>query len=139
MSALQFDSKNIRYIPISGLSGINLTSKPDITQLGWYEGPCLIEMIDSFNNPKRDIDCPSRLAITDVGPGKVNFLQGFSVFGKVEGGVFLEGKDYIIMPGSIKVKIKAIGLDNKKVDSIQVGQTGEVLINLDESKQVDIK
>jgi len=96
-------------------------------------------MIDTFKNPIRDIECPSRLAITDSGQGKVNFLQGFSIFGRVEGGCFFEGKEYIIMPGHIKVKIKAIGMENTKVPSIQAGQTGEIIINVDESKHGDIQ
>ena len=138
MESLQFDPNNIRFIPISGLSGVNLDSKSDITKLAWYEGPCLVDLIDSFKNPPRDVECPSRLAITDSGQGKVNFLQGFSIFGRVEGGVFFEGKEYLVMPGCIKAKIKAIGIDNNKVASIQVGQTGDIILNVDDTKQVEI-
>ena len=46
--------------------------------------------------------------INDCGQSKIQSLQGFSVFGKVEGGFIIEGKEYLLMPHNIKVKARSI-------------------------------
>jgi elongation factor 1 alpha-like protein len=105
--SLDFKSDNIIFVPISGLNGINLIEKPtDISNFNWYDGKCLIEAIDSFKDPVRNNNFPTRFMVNDCGQSKIQNLQGFSVFGKTEGGFVIEGKEYLIMPHNIKVKAR---------------------------------
>ena len=47
-----------------------------------------------------------RFMINDCGQSKINNLQGFSIFGRVEGGYVFEDNEYMLMPINIKVKTR---------------------------------
>jgi elongation factor 1 alpha-like protein len=105
---LDFKEKDLFFIPTSGLLGTNLTERGSSTKgLEWYEGMSLIEIIDALENPVRDIEGPVRFTISDIGQTTINYLQGFSVFGKLESGVVFEEKEYLLMPLNIKAKIRS--------------------------------
>jgi elongation factor 1 alpha-like protein len=109
--------------------------------LEWYEGPSLVDLIDNLDNPIRDLEGPVRFNIADVGQTIINSLQGFSVFGKLETGVINEEKEYIIMPNSYKVKLRAISLEkvNVRTSNMLAGQSGELLLIVDKSHIDEIK
>jgi translation elongation factor EF-1alpha len=54
-----FAPKRIRFVPISGLNGINIKentmNKADDSLFKWYKGPTLIDAIDNFVPAKRNI------------------------------------------------------------------------------------
>jgi elongation factor 1 alpha-like protein len=136
--SLDFKNEDLYFLPISGLQGVNLIKKPDdLTKLLWYEGNTLIELIDSLESPSRDYESPLRFSINDVGTTKVESLQGFGIFGKVESGVVEVDHEYLITPLNIKVKIRAIGCDLGKVNLLKAGTTGELLLLNDKSLPFD--
>jgi elongation factor 1-alpha len=81
-----FKPENIRFVPISGLEGENLTKKTD--KMPWYKGPCLTEAIDGLDKPVRPIDKPLRLPLQDV--YKISGVGTVPV-GRVETGVLKPG------------------------------------------------
>jgi elongation factor 1 alpha-like protein len=106
---LDFKKEEIFFVPTSGLAGTNLIEPGKTTKgLEWYEGPSIVEIIDSLQPPVRDIDGPVRFCISDLGQTTINYLQGFSVFGKLESGVIFEDKEYLILPLNTKIKIRSI-------------------------------
>jgi elongation factor 1-alpha len=56
-----YKPENITFVPISGLTGENLTKKSD--KMSWYKGPCLIDAIDSIKGIERPKDRPLRLPL----------------------------------------------------------------------------
>ena len=42
------------WLPVSGLTGDNLTKQVDKKVCNWYNGPCLTEVLDGLELPKRD-------------------------------------------------------------------------------------
>lgn len=56
-----YKPENVTFVPISGLSGENLTKKSE--KMPWYKGPCLIEAIDSVKGIERPKDRPLRLPL----------------------------------------------------------------------------
>lgn len=52
-----FHQKRIRFVPTSGLTGINVKDKPssDVKLSEWYKGPTLLEAIDSFAPAQRNV------------------------------------------------------------------------------------
>jgi len=65
---LHFDEHLVRCIPISGLTGQNLTSLDETCALAqWYEGPTLLEAMDGFLLPaSRSLPLSFRAIIHDV-------------------------------------------------------------------------
>ena len=106
--SLDFKREDISFIPISGLLGVNLKVRSkDLLKLLWYEGPTLIDLIDSLENPVRDIESPLRFSINDTGITTDGNLQGFGIFGKVESGMLYCEHEYLISPLNYKVKIRS--------------------------------
>jgi len=57
-----FRESDLNFIPCSGLTGENLTKVSSSQTLkSWYQGPTLVEVVDTMKTPVRDIDKPFRL------------------------------------------------------------------------------
>jgi translation elongation factor EF-1alpha len=107
LTSINISEDSVYYIPMSGLKGTNLIYvDKEVPSLSWYKGLSLFEQIDKFEDPSRDSKFPVRFIVNDSGPSKIEFVQGFSLFGKVEGGSLTEGKEYLIMPHNLTVKTK---------------------------------
>jgi len=78
--------KHVRFIPISGWAGDNMLERSD--NMKWWEGPTLLEMLDSVEPPKRPTDKPLRLPLQDV--YKIGGIGTVPV-GRVETGVIRPG------------------------------------------------
>ena len=64
-SSVGFRESDVSYIPVSGLTGENLTKTTGA--LTWYEnGITLVDAIDSLKPPRRLFDKPFRMAASDV-------------------------------------------------------------------------
>jgi elongation factor 1 alpha-like protein len=50
-----FSLKTIRFIPVSGLTGENVTTRSNTSLMEWYNGPTLLEAMDSFLPAQRNI------------------------------------------------------------------------------------
>ncbi|WKX91164.1 hypothetical protein Q1695_009755 [Nippostrongylus brasiliensis] len=109
--AKQAGFSNVRFVPVSGLSGENLSERvPDDHPLRkWYSGECLIELIDTFSAPSRACDGPLRIVINDVFKATTNQL---SLSGKIESGEVEMGDKVYIMPNADAAVVKACSNDD---------------------------
>ncbi|CAJ0930501.1 unnamed protein product, partial [Mesorhabditis belari] len=102
---------NIKFVPCSGLSGENLIERPnescDLRK--WYNGPCLIELIDELQAPKRVVDGPLRAIINDIFKSTSTSL---SVSVKVESGEIQVNDKLYIMPNADQALVKAVTNDD---------------------------
>lgn len=138
LTSIEFEENNIFFIPISGLTGDNLTEPINVKSAKWYEGPSLIEAIDKLDAPLRLVDAPVRFVISDCNLSSINNMQGFVLFGKLETGVINIKDEYEIRPLGIKTKIRSMVINQSKVDQIIAGQTAEILISLDKNSKEEI-
>ncbi len=96
-----FDTeKNVKYIPISGLTGENLCKPLDKHKCDWYEGPDLIQLMDTIELPKRDEKGPVRVSILDRYKETSVYIMG-----KLESGTIKYGDTYTLMPSKAKVTV----------------------------------
>ena len=86
------------FVPTSGMIGENLVTKSKQPKLSWYEGPSLIELIDTLEIPMRGLNKPARMSIISFHIATAGKLRGHVLTGRVEGGVFYKNKKYKIMP-----------------------------------------
>ena len=96
-----FDTeKNVKWIPISGLTGENLCIPLDKHKCDWYHGPDLVEIMDTIELPKRDENGPVRVSILDR--YKENQVY---IMGKIESGTIKYGETYTLMPSERKITV----------------------------------
>lgn len=114
-----FKESDVAFIPTSGLSGENLTTRSQSSELTkWYKGSCLLEQIDSFKPPQRSIDKPFRLCVSDVFKDQGS---GFCVTGKIEAGYIQTGDRLLAMPPNETCTAKGITLHDEPVDWAAAG------------------
>mgnify|MGYP001246996629 CR=1 FL=1 len=91
-SSVGYRDSDVNYIPVSGLTGENLTLKTGVME--WYTGPTLVEAIDKLKPPARLIEKPFRMAASDV--FKPNTGSGLAVAGRIESG-FVMANDKVLV------------------------------------------
>uniref|UniRef100_A0ABI7X7A5 HBS1-like protein n=1 Tax=Felis catus TaxID=9685 RepID=A0ABI7X7A5_FELCA len=114
-----FKESDVAFIPTSGLSGENLITRSQSSELTkWYKGLCLLEQIDSFKPPQRSVDKPFRLCVSDVFKDQGS---GFCVTGKIEAGYIQTGDRLLAMPPNETCTAKGITLHDEPVDWAAAG------------------
>lgn len=61
LKKIGYNPDKIPFIPISGWYGDNMIEKSQ--NMGWYNGPTLIEALDNLDEPKRPKDKPLRIPV----------------------------------------------------------------------------
>ncbi|RKP11910.1 hypothetical protein BJ684DRAFT_12235, partial [Piptocephalis cylindrospora] len=124
-----FKSQSVSFIPCSGLEGGNLMvdkGKDIIKLLPWYQGPSLIEQLESLRIPKRLYECPMRCAIIDVFRG--GFVAGINVIVRIETGFLSTGGKVMVLPSGEVATIKAIELDGERLEYAASGATVQLIL-----------
>jgi elongation factor 1-alpha len=111
-----FPVKKIPFVPVSGIKAENLTEKLD--KLSWYDGPTLIEAIDSFELPPKPTGKPLRVPIQDA-----YSIKGTGVVpvGRVETGVLKKDDKIIIMPTGFQGEIRSIEMHHEEQATAEPG------------------
>jgi len=132
LTGIGYKVADIKFIPCSGYVGDNLTKKS--TNMPWYAGPTLLEVIDTFKIPPKPTDKALRLPIQDVftitGHGTVPV-------GRVETGKMKPGDAVIVMPAGVKGEIKKIEMHHQELT--EAGPGDNVGFNLKNVDKKDIK
>ncbi|KAJ4910626.1 Translation elongation factor EF1A/initiation factor IF2gamma family protein [Raphanus sativus] len=115
--------KDVIFLPISGLKGINIDKHMDRNVCPWFSGPSFFEVLNAIEVPPRDPNGPFRMPIIDKYKD-----MGTVVMGKVESGSIREGDSLIVMPNKEHVKVVAIYCDEDKVKRAGPGENLTVRI-----------
>ncbi|KAG6606528.1 translation elongation factor Tu [Phytophthora cinnamomi] len=118
-----FRPKNLRFVPLSGMTGANLEKTGGVKECSWYSGPSLVEAIDTFAPPQRQISKPFRMTVSDVSK---SMSLGQTISGRVYAGAAAVGDSFLLMPIGLPLTVK----DGKACtlaragDTIEMGVTG---------------
>ncbi|KAJ1920720.1 hypothetical protein H4219_001119 [Mycoemilia scoparia] len=147
LSSVGFASDSVKYVPVSGLEGINLTksTKDDepIAPQTWYRrGPVLEELLDSLASPERNIDKPFRLPVIEFFRGGT-YTSGRSgkivtVHGRIVQGKVAIGDRLVLIPGNEKAIVKAIEAVSEDVDYAVDGENVYLTIDGIDIQQMSI-
>ncbi|XP_039061467.1 eukaryotic peptide chain release factor GTP-binding subunit-like [Hibiscus syriacus] len=55
--------KDVQFLPIAGLAGLNMKARIDKSIYPWWNGPCLFEALDRIEVPLRDPKGPFRYSL----------------------------------------------------------------------------
>jgi len=108
--------KNVLIIPISGYKGDNIMKKSP--NMPWWNGPTLLEALNSLQVPPKPIDKPLRLPIQDVysitGIGTVPV-------GRIETGVLKVGDQVVFEPSHKSGDVKSIEMHHEPLQQAEPG------------------
>ncbi|KAK1942102.1 HBS1-like protein [Phytophthora citrophthora] len=122
-----FRPKNLRFVPLSGMTGANLEKTGGVEECSWYSGPSLVEAIDTFAPPQRQISKPFRMTVSDVSK---SMSLGQTISGRVYAGAAAVGDSFLLMPIGLPLTVKGMEQDGKTCtlaragDTIEMGVTG---------------
>jgi len=120
LTAAGFLSRNITFIPVSGLHGDNIVKHSTESAASWYKGPTLVEELDNSEPISRALDKPLRMTIGDIFRGGIQ--NPLSVAGRIEAGSLQAGDPLLAAPSSQKCFVKSLEIDNESVDWAVAGQ-----------------
>ena len=115
-----FLSKNISFVPCSGLTGDNIVSRARDPLAAWYHGDPLIDLLESSEPITRAVEKALRLTIDDIFRGGVQ--NPLSVSGRLDTGTIQIGDSVLVMPASQTATIKGIDVDNETSEWAVAGQ-----------------
>jgi len=116
VSSLGFKRNRCTFIPISGLTGVNIKESGDM--LSWYDGETLMDTLDS--HAMLDLNSTSAL--------RLSMLDGFQqrgvpmACGMVEQGAVSPHTECLIMPTKRKCSIDSVYVDGQQVSSAKCGE-----------------
>lgn len=106
------------FIPISAYKGFNLKDRAPKSVCPWWDGPSLLEFLDSMQSLERKITAPLMMPIG----GKFKDM-GTLIEGKIESGSIRKGADALIMPN--KVSIEILGVYTEADEEMAVATSGD--------------
>ncbi|KAJ2849140.1 hypothetical protein IWW36_002855 [Coemansia brasiliensis] len=137
MQACGFSNNDVRFVPVSGLDGVNLVRRvgSEVPELAaWYRDgsatrPCLVELLDTFALPERTIKSPFRLAATDVfRGGSAGSAGSVSISGRIAQGTVQLGESVVVVPGGVSGIVRAIDVNFEPRDWAVAGDEAIVQV-----------
>jgi bifunctional enzyme CysN/CysC len=113
-------------VPVSAREGENLVHRA--ASMPWYEGPTLIEALESFRPARRPVDLPLRLPVQDI----YKFDERRIIVGRIESGHLAVGDRIVFSPSNKSVVVKSIEGWSRPAPALQALAGESVGITLDE-------
>lgn len=126
--AAQLGLKDVHPIPLSALAGDNVVTNSD--NLAWYQGPTLIELLESLSVYDECHDEPFRFPVQLVARHnghEANDFRGY--MGRIEAGKISVGDSIIVQPSGHTATVKDIQTLDGSLQTAVVGQSVTILLN----------
>jgi len=135
--------KEVKFIPISGLSGANVKDEVPEAECNWWKkshesdenntsAGTLLDLLDSLEISGRDPTAPLRIPVLE----RYND-RGTIAMGKVESGVIRPGMSVIVMPTRTEFKVDGVWANEDAVSAARPGEN--VLIKLNGAGLEDVR
>lgn len=120
--------KDITAIPLSALAGDNVVDRSD--KLAWYEGPTLIELLESLSVYDQSHAAPFRFPVQLVARHnghEANDFRGY--MGRIESGAVKVGDKLVVQPSGQSATVKEIVTFDGSLQSAVAGQSVTLVLN----------
>src|SRR3546814_7359930 len=116
MERVGFGPRQLRFIPVSAYNGDNVAAlDPNCPLASWYNGPTLVEAIDTFRVPPQEERKPPRAIVTDS--MQVNDRTAELMVRVVQGNLRIN-RSYRIYPMKQAVRITSIEAEGRPVNAV---------------------
>ncbi len=125
--AAQLGLKDIRPIPLSALAGDNVVTRSD--KMAWYEGPTLIELLESLSVYDDEHSAALRFPVQLVARHnghEANDFRGY--MGRVEAGTVRKGDKIVVQPSGQTATVKDILTLDGSLESASAGKSITLLL-----------
>ncbi len=113
--AKKIGARGVRYIPISALHGDNLVHKSDKSP--WYDGPALLEWLETADVASRTVAGPARFAVQWVIRPQSDAFHDYRAYaGQIASGRFSVGDEITVLPAGITATITHIDLHTQALE-----------------------
>jgi sulfate adenylyltransferase subunit 1 len=126
--ATQLGLKDVHPIPLSALAGDNVVTNSE--NLAWYQGPTLIELLESLSVYDECHDEPFRFPVQLVARHnghEANDFRGY--MGRIEAGKISVGDSIVVQPSGHTATVKDIQTLDGSLQTAVVGQSVTILLN----------
>ena len=122
--------KDVRYLPISAISGDNIVEKSP--NFPWYDGQSLLEILET-TEVQNDINhTDARFPVQYVIRPQTEELHDYRGYaGKIISGVYKVGDKVIVQPSGLKTTISGIEISGKNVEQAFAPQSVVLLLEND--------
>jgi len=117
-------AKQVIYIPVSGLKGLNMTTRLEPGLCPFYNGPSFIETLDVVPLPKRPSTGALRIPVLD------KFREGGKLYiqGKIEAGTVKYGDKLVVYPNKEGGEVTYLGTDLEEREECGPGENIKICI-----------
>jgi sulfate adenylyltransferase subunit 1 len=114
--------RDVHFIPISAKLGDNVVEQS--TNMAWYKGLTLMELLESAPIGKSLTDAPLRMAVQSViRPMSERFHDYRGYAGRVASGVLRVGDEVTVYPSERCSRVRAINLGERQLSEAQAGES----------------
>lgn len=120
--------KDVTAIPLSALAGDNVVEASE--NMAWYQGPTLIELLESLSVYDEAHDAPFRFPVQLVARHnghEANDFRGY--MGRIESGKVAVGDKLVVQPSGQSATVKEIVTFDGSLQSASAGQSVTLLLN----------
>ena len=106
----------VRFVPISALAGDMVVERG--SRLDWYEGPTLLEILETAEAPQKPSHAPFRLPVQLVARPTATLPRGY--MGRIESGSIAVGDRVMVLPSGLTTTIREIRTWNGSLRKAEV-------------------
>jgi len=122
--------EDVRFIPLSALNGDNIVDRSEV--MTWYEGPTLLEILESAPGAHTEHSEPFRFPVQyvirpqDSANPELHDYRGFG--GRVESGSIRAGEAVTVLPSGLQSTVKAIQIGGEEISEAITEQSITILL-----------
>jgi sulfate adenylyltransferase subunit 1 len=96
--------RDVRFVPISALGGDMVVDRG--ANLDWYDGPTLLQILETVEVPQRPAEAPLRFPIQYVARPTATLPRGY--MGRIESGALAVGDRVVVLPTGATTRVREI-------------------------------
>ncbi len=96
--------EGVRFVPMSALTGDMVVDRGD--RLGWYDGPTLLQVLETVEVTQSLADAPLRLPVQYVARPMDGMPRGY--MGRIESGAINAGDLVTVLPSGLSTRVREI-------------------------------